>query len=363
MGALPNALPNTERPRLRVLVVDDSVVLRSLLSRIIGEDSSLEVVGVARNGKDALAKVPRLRPDVITLDIEMPELDGIATLRRLQADFPRIKVVMCSSLTERGAKATVEALIAGASDYVTKRAGADHTLESLGEDLRRKILNLFPKSEVLPAPPLLPPAQPVLLPRRTAVQRFPGQAPRILAIGVSTGGPAALARVIPSLPADFPLPVVIVQHMPPFFTRTLAGRLAESSAVPVTEAAHGMPLLPGSVYIAPGDYHMEVVGQGGNSVLHLNQEERENSCRPAVDVLFRSVAKVYGGASIGMILTGMGRDGMLGAREMKAKGACILAQDAASSVVWGMPGAIVQANLANAVVALDDMMQEVLRLL
>ncbi len=351
MSALPRPTA-AAGPKIRVLIVDDSIVLRSLLSKVLAEEPLLEIVGVARNGRDALDKVPRLQPDVVTLDIEMPELDGLATLRLLQQQHPKVKVIMCSSLTERGASATVEALIAGASDYVTKRSEAENALEAVGRDLRGKILNLFARAARAPVDTLR------IVPRHAAIARR--TKPRILAIGVSTGGPAALARIIPRLPAEFPLPVVIVQHMPPVFTATLAARLAETSAVPVWEAAHGMKVVPGSVYLAPGDFHMQVAELYGEHVLQLNQAERENSCRPAVDVLFRSVARVYGAASLAMILTGMGRDGCSGARELKARGARILAQDAASSVVWGMPGAVVEAALADKVLPLDDMLAEVL---
>ena len=343
------------------MVVDDSVVLRNLIGKVLSEDPLLEVVASARNGQDALAKVPRFEPDVITLDIEMPELDGQQTLRILQQRHPGIRVIMCSSLTDRGAKATIDALIAGASDYVTKRASADSSIQSLGEDLRGKIRQLFADRTPALTKPCLAPAQPAaaVTPRAPSLRRV---APRALAIGVSTGGPAALAQVIPQLPADFPVPILVVQHMPPFFTATLAARLDGSSALRVCEAQHEMTVEPGHVYIAPGDFHMEVMQRKGTQVLTLSQGERENSCRPAVDVLFRSVSRVYGSASVALVLTGMGRDGLLGARELKADGATILAQDAATSVVWGMPGAVVEAGLADRVLALDDVAPEVLRL-
>jgi two-component system chemotaxis response regulator CheB len=354
-----SVLPLREPHRIiKVLIVDDSVVLRSLLGKVLREDPLLDVVGTARDGNDALVKAARMQPDVVTLDIEMPGLDGLATLRLLRENHPKIQVIMCSSLTKRGAATTVESLVAGAADYVAKqRGGNDDTpvsVEELGAQLRTKIKALFqPRTaEALPVKPVRP---------FTAIKPRLGPLPRILAIGVSTGGPSALVEVLPKLPADFPLPIVIVQHMPPFFTQLLAERLDKLSAITVREAREGDQLKAGCALIAPGDFHMKLVGRDQAVTVQLDQGDRENSCRPAVDVLFRSVAAIYGGSVLATILTGMGQDGLLGVRELKRLGASVLAQDAATSVVWGMPGAVAEAGLADAVLPIGNIVPEILR--
>lgn len=349
--------------RVRVLVVDDSVVVRRLISRMVEDDPCLELVGTARDGMDALAKVGPLRPHVVTLDVEMPLLDGIATLRRIVELHPGVRVIMLSSLTAKGSQTTVDALMLGASDYVTKPKGdaAGNAFESLAVELKDKIMQLFVspgreariESRIEPAKPLaLPPAA------RTAVSF--AQRPEIFAIGVSTGGPAALTEALPAIPRDFPLPVVITQHMPPHFTRILAERLAKICQIEVVEAEDGMTATAGRALIAPGDFHMRVVRDGHELAVRLDQGPQENSCRPAVDVMLRSIAECCKGRAIVAILTGMGQDGLLGVRQLKALGAGILAQDAATSVVWGMPGAVVSANLADEILPLTRIVPAVL---
>ena len=351
--------------RLRVLVVDDSVVIRRLVTHALEQDASLELAGTAANGAIALARIPQLNPDVLTLDIDMPEMDGLETLRQLRKTYKDIRVIMFSTLTERGATATIDALSLGADDYVTKASNEgslDHSLSALQRELIPKIKQFFTfesdPAGVAAAPTTRPAAArlagPVRLTARTA-------RPRVLAIGVSTGGPTALAQVIPHLPADYPLPVLIVQHMPPVFTRLLAERLQVASRLKVQEAAAGMEIERGNVYIAPGDYHMRVAKRGQTAAIALDQGPSENSCRPAVDVLFRSVEEVYGADVLSLILTGMGQDGLRGAEVLKARGAELIAQDEASSVVWGMPGAVVNAGLADAVVPLEQVVPEILR--
>ncbi len=353
--------------RIRVLVVDDSVVIRRLVTHALGEDPAFEVVGSAANGVIALARIPQLNPDVVTLDIQMPEMDGLETLRRIRKDYPDLCVIMFSTLTERGATATLDALMLGANDYVTKAANVgslDVSMASLRGELIPKIKQFFvlpgeaqapapaaPKPSARPAAPLTPVA--------------PGKfgRPRVLAIGVSTGGPNALSVLLPMLPADFPLPVLIVQHMPPLFTRFLAERLNALSRLRVEEAAEGSEAVPGKALVAPGDYHMRLVRSDGHVLVKLDQGPPENSCRPAVDVLFRSVEETYGGAAIAVILTGMGQDGLRGAQLLKASGAWVIAQDEASSVVWGMPGAVVEAGLADRVVSLEQVVPEIMKLL
>jgi len=349
--------------RIRVLVVDDSVVIRRLVSQALSEDTTLEVVGSVSNGALALSRIAQTNPDVVTLDIEMPEMDGLEMLRRLGKESVRPRVVMFSTLTERGAVATLEALALGADDYVTKAANGgslDRSLNSLREELIPKIKQFF----VLPQQePAVRPTNgtAVLAAHRPSPAPRAACAPKLVAIGVSTGGPTALGAIIPQLPRDFPLPILIVQHMPPLFTRLLADRLQSSTQLKVEEAAEGSEITEGKIMIAPGDYHMRLHNQRGHWFVKLDQAPPENSCRPAVDVLFRSVGETFGAAAIGAILTGMGQDGLRGAQVLKAKGAYVIAQDEASSVVWGMPGSVVGAGLADTVLPLDAIVPEILR--
>lgn len=353
---------------ISVLVVDDSVVVRRLIVDALGGAPGIEVVGTASNGLLAQAKIDQLKPDVITMDIEMPQMDGISAVRELRKRHPRIPVIMFSTLSAAGAAATLEALSAGATDYVTKPSNVGSVAESIAA-VREQ---LVPKIHVLagrgrpagppprPAPTLSRPAlsRPAA-PARTApppspVRRRsgPGRVD-ILAIGSSTGGPDALTKVFQGLPADLPVPVVVTQHMPPVFTRMFAERLDRSTPLTVVEAGDGMELAPGTAYIAPGDRHLTLVRRGTATVTQLSTAPPENSCRPAVDVMFRSVAALYGGSAHATVLTGMGHDGRGGAAVLRDAGAEILAQDEASSVVWGMPGAVVAAGLADEVLPLD----------
>jgi len=347
---------------IRVLVVDDSVVIRRLVTHALSEDPALEVVGVAANGAIALERIAQLNPDAITLDIEMPEMSGLDVLRRIKMRESRPRVVMFSTLTNRGAELTLESLALGADDYVTKAANVgslDRSLASLRLELIPKIKQFF----LLAGDPLKAPG-PATAPGPCSPAPPPirrGSLPKVLAIGVSTGGPTALGAIMPQFPADFPLPILIVQHMPPLFTRFLAERLQSGTRLRVEEAADGAAVTPGKVLIAPGDYHMRVRSNGADSVVRLDQSAPENSCRPSVDVLFRSVSEVYGGAVISAVLTGMGQDGMRGSAVLKANGAYIIAQDEVTSVVWGMPGAVAGAGLANCVVPLDQVVPVILR--
>jgi len=348
--------------RIRVLVVDDSVVIRRLVTHALSEDAGLEVAGFASDGAIALSRIPQINPDVITLDIEMPGMDGLETLRRVKESYPQIRVVMFSTLTERGAAVTLQALALGADDYVAKAANVgslDRSMASLRAELIPKIKQFFLSASpaAAPRPVLVKTGSPASL--AAAVPAIRDR--RVVAIGVSTGGPNALSAIMPQFPGDFPLPILIVQHMPPLFTRLLAERLQTSTQLKVEEAAEGSPVVPSSVLIAPGDYHMKVRSRDGKVFTALNQAPPENSCRPAVDVLFRSVGEVYGGRVISAILTGMGQDGMRGTEVLKAQGAYVIAQDEASSVVWGMPGAVVGAGLADRVVPLDAVVPEILK--
>lgn len=346
-----------------MLVVDDSVVVRRLVSDVLASDPDIEVAGTASNGKLALARLDQLNPDVVTMDVEMPEMDGLATLRELRRTRPRLPVIMFSTLTERGASATLDALSLGANDYVTKPTGMQGT-EAAARWLRGELL---PRVRLLggrehpraaaPAPAALRPV--VLRPARPAAGF---QHVTAVTIGVSTGGPQALARLMPDILADFPVPILIVQHMPPLFTRLLADRLNNGSRIRVREAGPGMLVEPGVAYIAPGDWHMEVERDRSGAVrLTTHQGPPENSCRPAVDVLFRSVAEVYAAGALAVVLTGMGQDGLRGGERIVDAGGRLIAQDKETSVVWGMPGFVANAGLAERVVPLGDMAGEIVR--
>lgn len=365
--------------KIRVLVVDDSVVIRKLVTEALSADPDIEVVGVAANGRIALTKIPQLNPDLVTLDIEMPEMDGLQTLAALRKPYPKLPVIMFSTLTQRGAAATLDALALGASDYVTKPANVGSVtvgMQRIRDELIPKVKTfcrhllkgesdgtlqrgrggalwgLHTAQSALSSPALLTP------------HRFPAHAGGkidVVALGVSTGGPNALATLFPQWPASFPVPIVLVQHMPPMFTKLLAERLSAKSAVRVHEGKAGMPLLPGHAIIAPGDFHMVVERDAADVRANIHQGPAENSCRPAVDVLFRSVAHVFGPRTLGVLLTGMGQDGLRGCEAIKAAGGQVFVQDEASSVVWGMPGMVAKAGLADKILPLSQLGEEILR--
>jgi two-component system chemotaxis response regulator CheB len=345
--------------RIRVLIVDDSVVIRRLVTHAVESDPGLEVAGFASDGAIALERIPQLNPDVITLDIEMPGMDGLEVLKRVRQEYPAIRVVMFSTLTERGAAVTLQALALGADDYVTKAANAgslDRSMTALRAELIPKIKQFFL------TPVSSPQAAPGTKPKPAPVPVFKGQAPgrKVVVIGVSTGGPNALGAIVPQFPSDFPLPILIVQHMPPLFTRLLAERLQATTKLRVEEAVEGAPVAPGRVWIAPGDYHMGVISKDGKPVVALHQAPPENSCRPSVDVLFRSVGEAFGGSVISAVLTGMGQDGLRGVEVLRNQGAYVIAQDEGSSVVWGMPGAVATAGLADRVLPLASIVPDIL---
>ena len=351
---------------IRILVVDDSVVIRKLLSDTLSKEANFEVVGTAGDGRIALAKISQLHPDLVTLDIEMPVRNGLETLAELRKSDRKIPVIMFSTLTERGAAATLEALSLGASDYATKPSNTGSPEVAI-EQIR---LELIPKINALCATHLgVDASRSVGLPRGTIAPAAcpaprvhrPGKRIEVVAIGTSTGGPNALAQVIPRVPKDFPVPIVVVQHMPPIFTRFLAERLAASSEIRVEEGQAGAALEPGKAWIAPGNYHMTVSRMANERRLKLNQDAPEHSCRPAVDVLFRSVAEAYGAGVLGVVMTGMGSDGVLGARQIHAAGGEVIVQDEATSVVWGMPGLVQAAGEADGVFPLGELAGEITR--
>ncbi len=351
-------------PKKRVLIVDDAVVVRRVLSDAIAKDHALEVAGTASNGRLALAKFTSLKPDIILLDIEMPEMDGLETVRELRKINKRIPIIMFSTLTEHGATATLEALTLGATDYVTKPSNTDMegTADTVFGELIPKIRALCKLPEAIPpmagvqsllaAAPVIPTLRRIRPPLAHA---------KIVAIGVSTGGPDALARLMPTLPANLPVPVVIAQHMPAVFTTMLARRLTEKSSLPVRECISGEILVPGCAYLAPGDFHMVVGNLNGEAVLRTHQGPKENFCRPSVDVLFRSVAETFGANVLAVVLTGMGHDGLGGSQALHGKGAQIMVQDEATSIVWGMPGFVARAGLADKVLPLDQIGPEIVR--
>lgn len=346
--------------KIRILVVDDSVLIRKLMTDILFEDEELNVVGAAANGRLALSMIPQLNPDLITLDFQMPELNGMETLVELRKQYPRLPVVMVSSYTEKGAVETIEALSRGANDYVQKPSQTG-SFESAKKKMKTE---LIPKIKALfPARNGNAQINPIKNTTKGTVIEKPRSAPAqmidVVTIGCSTGGPNALTEVLSHIPSDFPVPIVIVQHMPPLFTKSLADRLNAVCPLSVKEAVAGENLDKGSVWIAPGDFHLGLKREGVFIKLVTHQAPPENSCRPSVDVLFRSVGEVFGGRTLGVVLTGMGQDGLRGCEKIRSMGGQILAQDEATSVVWGMPGAVANAGLADKILPIEQISQEI----
>ncbi len=330
---------------IRVLVVDDSRVICRMLSEILAADPAIEVVGVAHDGPAALRMVRERNPDVVTLDVEMPGMSGLDVLVEIRAQSKKLPVIMFSSLTERAAAITLDALARGATDYVTKPANTG-SIQASVEHVRTQ---LVPKVKALAGLRAPPTASQVTKSATRAANPVD-----VVAIASSTGGPNALAEVIPRLRLPFPVPIVVTQHMPPVFTNLLAERLAAGSQLRVREAVDGEVLLPGHVYVAPGDNHLAFAREGARVRVRIEHGPPENFCRPAADVMFRSIAEVYGGNVLSVVLTGMGQDGQRGCEILHALGAGVIAQDEATSVVWGMPGALVRAGLADEVLPLDQ---------
>ena len=402
--------------RIRILVVDDSAVVRRLIRGALSSDPELEVVAEAANGREAILRLREDEPDAVICDVEMPEMSGIETVQEVRRQWPMLPVVMFASPNRESAHVTLEALHAGANDFVTKpNAAAGTAMTAVMEQLRNELggklkalvrgpgdLSAVARAAVryappvqeeapIPAPapapsptptpaapqPVMPPvAAPSRVPpavRPAAVPLRPqAPPPRVtparvarsgrceaVLIAVSTGGPNALAEVVPRLPRDLAVPVLIVQHMPPVFTRLLAERLAAKSALAVSEAAQGDEVRVGSVLLAPGDHHLTVRREGTVVRCVLNRDAAENSVRPAADVLLRSAAEVWGGNVLVVVMTGMGQDGLLGAMQLHALGAPVLVQDEASSVVWGMPGAVAKAGIAERQIPLAQLAEAI----
>jgi two-component system, chemotaxis family, protein-glutamate methylesterase/glutaminase len=335
---------------IRVLVVDDSAFMRRVVGDAIASQPDMQLAGAARNGLDALLKVERLQPDVVTLDIEMPEMDGLTALRHLMARYPR-PVVMLSTMTQAGAATTLRALSIGAVDFVAKPSGAIALdFRQVRDELLHKV-RVAACAQVRQATrePRLPSGPPRPAPRRDGFDQ-------VVVIGSSTGGPRALGRLVPELPADGRTAYVIVQHMPAAFTRSLAERLDASSQLVVHEAAAGARLQAGTALVAPGDYHLRLTSSG---MVELDQSPRVHGVRPSVDVALQSAAERCGSRTVAVVLTGMGQDGAVGAAAVRRAGGCVIAEDESTCVVWGMPRAVVERGLADRVVALDGMAQAI----
>ena len=339
---------------IRVLIVDDSAVIRGALGRIIDAEDDMTVATTAPNGKVALDALRHTRVDVVLLDVEMPEMDGLTALPLILAAYPDTRVIMASSLTQRGAEVTMHALAMGAADYIAKPAAksGSATLAAISTEIASKV-RAIGRAARGRRPLVVGAARPVA-PVRTELLAARGSdaPPRIVAIASSTGGPNALADVLSALPKDFPLPILITQHMPAVFTGLLASRLERDTGRTCVEAKDGDLIRPNCTYVAPGEYHMIVLTNEGQPFVRLTQTEPENFCRPSADPMLRSIAAVYGASTLAVVLTGMGEDGLRGCAEVKQRGGRILVQDEATSVVWGMPGAVANAGLASAVLPL-----------
>ncbi len=350
---------------IRILVVDDSALYRQLVRNVLRDVPGVEVVGAARGGQEALDLVERLDPELLTLDVHMPDIDGIAVLRELKRRRARARAIMLSSLTSNGAQVTTDALLEGAFDFIQKPSGNDALvnrellLVALTEKLAAYRGSPVSRSRFRSG------ASPVMRPRaEPGPSRSPEDAESItvgpvgfrceaVVIATSTGGPVALRELLPALPGDLPVPVFIVQHMPAQYTHSLAERLNQASPMEVVEGVDGMVAEAGFAYIAPGGRQMKVEKRAGRHVLRITDDPPEQSCRPAADYLFRSAAEAYQGQVLAVVMTGMGRDGVAGCREIRQRGGTVIAQHSDGCIVFGMPKAVIDEKLANAVVPLE----------
>lgn len=346
---------------LRLVVVDDSALYRQLVRNTLREIADVEVVGLARSGREALQLVEELQPDLVTLDVQMPDLTGIDVLRELKRRGHRTRAIMLSSLTANGAQTTTDALLEGAFDFIHKPnsrdAGANrqHLLAELAEKI-----GAFRLTRARYRAPRSPEVD--VAPRRT--ERRPSSAAgdcAAVVLGTSTGGPVALSEVLPALPGDFPAPVLIVQHMPAQYTHSLANRLNERSRIEVVEGADGMPVAPGFAYIAPGGRHMRLERRGPRLAIAITDDPPEHSCRPAADYLFRSAVQIYGARLVGVVLTGMGRDGAAGCAAIKAAGGYVITQHPEGCAVYGMPKAVVDEGCSDEALPLPHIADALVR--
>ncbi len=365
---------------IRVMLVDDSAVIRGLIAKMISPDPGIVIAASVADGAQAVKRLGQRDIDVIVLDIEMPVMDGLTALPKLIEVDPNVKIVMASTLTERNADISLRALEAGAADYIPKPtsttniAGASEFRRELLEKI--KVLGIAARRDAgRPPPKFTALGKTALAQPRTLAQEslYSGPVnlrkvtsilpPKILAIGSSTGGPQALMSLMTSLPPAINVPVVITQHMPPTFTRILADHIEKATDWACAEAKDGVILKPTHAYVAPGDFHMEVVTSPGGAMIKTNQNPPENFCRPAVDPMLRSVSKVFGSRVLATILTGMGADGMKGGKVVTEGGGTVIAQDEKTSVVWGMPGAVATAGLCSAVLPIDKLGPHIMGLL
>jgi two-component system chemotaxis response regulator CheB len=374
--ASPAAADAGNQEPLRVMVVDDSVVIRGLISRWIEAEPDMMVAASLRTGLDAVSQVERANPDVVVLDIEMPDLDGISALPQLLARKPDLIIIMASTLTRRNAEISFKAMSLGAADYIPKPESTREiaAADIFKHDLIQKIRHLAAKRcrpAVTAPPPLVPRGQEPGLTRiaaspahpAPALRPFSPQPPRVLLIGSSTGGPQALMTLVAGIgPVIDTVPVLITQHMPPTFTTILAEHLARAAGRPAREGVDEETVKPGHIYLAPGGRHMRVARKGVGAVIALDDGQPVNFCKPAVDPLFTSAIDVWQGGVLAVILTGMGSDGMRGGKQIVAAGGNVIAQDEASSVVWGMPGAAAQAGICAAVLPLQQIAPKLVRL-
>jgi two-component system chemotaxis response regulator CheB len=356
---------------LRVLIVDDTVTYRKIVADVLAGCPDVEVVGSAANGKIAMQRIDQQAVDVLVLDLEMPEMNGQAVLEELRRRQSPVGAIMLSAFTAQGATATLAALETGAFDFVLKPSSADRgvNVEQLRRELRGKLAAyarrhsvnqiLYGGSGNIARSNKPAASAPPCIAKSSAPPSGP---PQVVALGISTGGPKALTEMVPQLPANLPAPLLIVQHMPPVFTRSLADDLNRRTPLSVREAVDGQPIRAGEIWIAPGGRQMKVQRQNDHVVLRITDDPPENSCRPSVDYLFRSVAEVYRGRALGVIMTGMGNDGSLGCRRLKHCGASIIAQDAATCVVFGMPREPIEIGIADVVAPLGRIAAEISRL-
>lgn len=349
--------------RYQVLVVDDSAVVRGLLTRALETDAEISVAGTAMHGDAALRTLRRIEIDTVILDVEMPVMDGLTALPLILKEFPHVHVVMASALTQEGAETTVKALALGAAECIAKpnTSSTAESIDKLTHELIPlvKALGKAKKSVISGTGVLSPPTPAAVKPRSLERTTMP---PSIVVIGTSTGGPNALSVVVKGLPVDFPLPILIVQHMPPMFTPMLAKHLEADGKRPCREAVNMGAIERGHTYVAPGDYHMEIDKIDNRMVTRLTRNPPEHFCRPSVNPLFRTAAQWYGNRVLAVMLTGMGEDGIEGTRDIVANNGRVISQDQATCVVWGMPAAVVRENLAEEIVPLDRVASTILRI-
>ena len=365
-----SAVPGSEAEPYNVMVVDDSAVIRGFFRRALESDPSIKVIASAGNGQYALDNMGRYDIDVIVLDIEMPVMDGMTALPKLLAMDPTVKVVMASTLTEKNADISLQALSKGAADYIPKPSTANeiHSAQGFKRELIEKVKALgmarrgpasrAPRAGAVAAPAVgkAPLASPIALCAPSTAT------PTVLAIGSSTGGPQALMKMVVGLGKDFALPIFITQHMPVKFTAILAEHLGSATGCEAAEGVDGEVVKPGRIYVAPGDHHMLVERRGAEVIIRVTSTEPENYCRPAVDPMLRSIAKAYRDKALSVLLTGMGHDGTVGGQAIVDAGGTVLAQDEATSVVWGMPGAAAAAGVCAAVLPLQNIAAHVRKL-